>query len=608
MLTPSRVRALARALDIKPTKTLGQNFLHDANTIRRIVAAAELAPDDVVLEVGPGLGSLTLGLLPACRRVIAVEIDERLAAALPGTVAAEAAEYADRLDVVTGDALRLTTLPTAPTALVANLPYNVAVPVVLHLLATFDSLQRGLVMVQSEVAARLVAPPGSRTYGVPSAKLAWFAAARKAGEVPRGVFWPEPNVDSSLVAFTRRPPPVGPSREAVFAVIDAAFSQRRKTLRAALAGWAGSAAQAAQLLTAAGVDPSTRGEQLDVAAFAAVAAAKVAAQVNQVAQGAPVAAQIAPVAPHRAERTVVARVPAKVNLQLHVGQRREDGYHELETVFCGVSLFDEVRVAAAPQLKLAVTGEGANRLRTDSSNLAVRAVRLLAKAADRKPAVAIQLLKRIPIAAGLAGGSADAAGVLLACNELWRLGHELPRLAELAAELGSDVPFALRGGLASGTGRGERLTELATPATYHWVLAIAARGLSTPAVYAELDRLRADRGTAGSVSEPAELREALSSGDAVALSAALHNDLELPADVLRPELAALRAAGRGAGAVGALVSGSGPTVALLARDRDAAAKIARGVAPLCRSTRIVTAPAVTTVGTLGELPEPESFG
>jgi 16S rRNA (adenine1518-N6/adenine1519-N6)-dimethyltransferase len=278
LLGPADVRQLAAELGVRPTQKLGQNFVHDANTVRRIVAAAELAPDDVVLEVGPGLGSLTLGLLPACRAVIAVEIDPALAARLPRTAAERAPELAGRLHVLAQDALRLRLGELAelgvpqPTALVANLPYNVAVPVVLHLLAELPSLARGLVMVQAEVADRLAAPPGSRTYGVPSAKAAWYADVRRAGSVPRAVFWPVPNVDSALVSFTRKPPPSTADREAVFTVIDAAFAQRRKMLRTALAGWAGSAEQAGQVLTAAGVAPTARGEQLHIADFARIAA------------------------------------------------------------------------------------------------------------------------------------------------------------------------------------------------------------------------------------------------------------------------------------------------------------------------------------------------
>jgi 16S rRNA (adenine1518-N6/adenine1519-N6)-dimethyltransferase len=269
LLGPAEIRELAARLGVAPTKKLGQNFLHDPNTIRRIVTAAGLTPDDVALEVGPGLGSLTLGLVGAVRHVHAVEIDPTLAAALPSTVSAS------HLTVHVADALRVrgADFDPPPTMLVANLPYNVAVPVVLHLLAELPGLRGGLVMVQKEVADRLTAGPGSKVYGVPSVKLAWYAEARPAGKVPPAVFWPMPNVDSGLVAFTRHEPPPGADRRAVFAVVDAAFAQRRKTLRAALAGWAGGPAEAERILTAAGVSPQARGESLTVAQFAAIAAA-----------------------------------------------------------------------------------------------------------------------------------------------------------------------------------------------------------------------------------------------------------------------------------------------------------------------------------------------
>jgi 16S rRNA (adenine1518-N6/adenine1519-N6)-dimethyltransferase len=267
------IRELAQQLDLRPTKTLGQNFLHDANTIRRIVRTAELRPDDVVLEVGPGLGSLTLGLLPAAAHVTAVEIDPRLAALLPATVEARSPHLADRLTVVVADALRVTELPgPPPTALVANLPYNVAVPVLLTFLQRFDSLRSVLVMVQAEVADRLAAAPGNKVYGVPSAKAAWYGRARRSLNVSRHVFWPEPNVDSALVAIERHDPPVTTAtREQVFAVVDAAFAQRRKTLRAALAGLFGSPAAAEEALRAADVDPGLRGERLTIHDFARIA-------------------------------------------------------------------------------------------------------------------------------------------------------------------------------------------------------------------------------------------------------------------------------------------------------------------------------------------------
>lgn len=273
LLGPAQVRDLAGRLGLRPTKSWGQNFVVDAGTVRKIVRTARVQPGDRVVEVGPGLGSLTLGLLGAGADVVAVEIDPLLADRLPLTVRERAPELADRLTVLRADALTVTELPgRPPTALVANLPYNVAVPVLLSFLARFDSVERVLVMVQSEVADRLVAPPGSRTYGIPSAKAAWYAEARAAGSIGRAVFWPVPRVDSALVALDRRPPPAtSATREEVFAVVDAAFAQRRKMLRSALAGIAGSSAAAQQALVAAGVEPTDRGERLDIAAFARIA-------------------------------------------------------------------------------------------------------------------------------------------------------------------------------------------------------------------------------------------------------------------------------------------------------------------------------------------------
>lgn len=275
LLGATEIRALAAELGVRPTKTWGQNFVIDANTVRRIVKAAGVGSDDVVVEIGPGLGSLTLALLQTVEDVVAVEIDPVLAGRLPQTVAEHVPARASHLHVVQADAMRVTELPLQPTALVANLPYNVSVPVLLHCFEVFPSITRALVMVQLEVAQRLAAEPGSRTYGVPSAKARWYGDVRQAGNIGRNVFWPAPNVDSGLVAFERTQPPRDDvSREAVFACIDAAFAQRRKTLRSALSGWAGSAARAEAVLRAAGVDPQARGEQCSIGQFAAIAAAR----------------------------------------------------------------------------------------------------------------------------------------------------------------------------------------------------------------------------------------------------------------------------------------------------------------------------------------------
>ncbi|MFJ8075286.1 16S rRNA (adenine(1518)-N(6)/adenine(1519)-N(6))-dimethyltransferase RsmA [Streptomyces sp. NPDC096176] len=277
LLGPADIRELAAALGVRPTKQRGQNFVIDANTVRRIVRTAEVKPDDVVVEIGPGLGSLTLGLLEAADSVVAVEIDDVLAAALPTTVAARLPERAARFSLVHSDAMHVRELPgPPPTALVANLPYNVAVPVLLHMLDRFPTIERTLVMVQAEVADRLAAKPGNKVYGVPSVKANWYTEVKRAGAIGRNVFWPAPNVDSGLVSLVRRAQPVATtaSKAEVFAVVDAAFAQRRKTLRAALAGWAGSPAAAEEALVAAGVSPQARGESLTVEEFARIAEAK----------------------------------------------------------------------------------------------------------------------------------------------------------------------------------------------------------------------------------------------------------------------------------------------------------------------------------------------
>ncbi|MGW0533521.1 16S rRNA (adenine(1518)-N(6)/adenine(1519)-N(6))-dimethyltransferase RsmA [Streptomyces sp. NPDC003032] len=280
LLGPADIRELAAALGVRPTKQRGQNFVIDANTVRRIVRTAGVGPDDVVVEVGPGLGSLTLALLESAAHVTAVEIDDVLAAALPATIEARLPQKTGSFALVHSDAMLVGELPgPAPTALVANLPYNVAVPVLLHMLATFPTIERTLVMVQAEVADRLAAAPGSKVYGVPSVKANWYAEVKRAGSIGRNVFWPAPNVDSGLVSLVRRTEPVrtSASKREVFAVVDAAFAQRRKTLRAALSGWAGSAAAAEAALVAAGVSPQARGEALTVEEFARIAEHKEAA-------------------------------------------------------------------------------------------------------------------------------------------------------------------------------------------------------------------------------------------------------------------------------------------------------------------------------------------
>jgi len=267
-LDATRIRALASSLGLRPSKGRGQNFLFDANTVRRIVGLAEIDDNDRVLEVGPGLGSLTAGLLHTGAQVVAVEIEPVLAHELPITMAELAPDKVGNLTVLEEDALRMGPVIPEPTMLVANLPYNISVPVILHILATFDSITRGLVMVQSEVADRLAAPPGSKVYGVPSAKLAWYATASRVGSVPSSVFWPAPNVESGLVRFIRHEPPAG-DRKSTFSLIDAAFSQRRKMLRSVLTSTYGPRARAA--LEEAGISPQARGETLSIDDFARLA-------------------------------------------------------------------------------------------------------------------------------------------------------------------------------------------------------------------------------------------------------------------------------------------------------------------------------------------------
>ena len=272
LLGAAQIRELAAALDLKPSKSLGQNFVIDSNVCTKIVRTAAVGPTDIALEIGPGLGSLTLALLESAASVVAVEIDSRLAGQLPITVANHF-EHPENLTVLNQDALSIQSLPVNPTVLVANLPYNVSVPVLLHLLEKFGSLRTGVVMVQAEVADRLAAKPGTKEYGIPSVKAAWWAEVKGAGSVSRSVFWPAPNVDSKLVSFTRRQTPGDEElRRKVFTIIDAAFAQRRKMLRSALSGLYGSSSSAEEILKRADIDPTLRGEALEISSFCAIAA------------------------------------------------------------------------------------------------------------------------------------------------------------------------------------------------------------------------------------------------------------------------------------------------------------------------------------------------
>lgn len=677
LLTSNDIRELCAQLNIRPTKTLGQNFVNDPGTVRKIVRNAGVQAGEQVLEIGPGLGSLTLALLEAGAQVSAVEIDPPLAQALPTTAQARFPEA--KLQVFTADALTITGPESidgaTPTRLVANLPYNVAVPIVLTVLEKLPSIQTVLVMVQAEVADRLAATPGNKIYGVPSAKVAWYASARRTLTIGRNVFYPVPNVDSALVKIERRPQPdTAATREQVFAVIDAAFAQRRKTLRQALAGLAGSAGAAQEALERAGVSPTARGETLDIDQFAAVAQ-----QLNAASAGACVPAASAP-APATSDPAVSVSAPAvntpamsvggsdvsvsapgKVNLFLALGAARPDGYHPLNTIFAQIGLSETVTVtplqslattapqpasaasaqtaragsvpaaaqpastapvssassapaqsdsvpAAAqpaplatavpaqpglvpaaqtggPRIELALTRPDSN-VPLDHTNLAYRAAQAVAQQAAQRglatPDVHILLDKAVPVAGGMAGGSADAAATLKACNEFWQVGLSLEELAHLGAQLGADVPFGLYGGVALGTGRGDLIEPLkAAPGPYYWTFALQDEGLSTAAVFKHFDATV--QAPPAADMPPEQLLVALEAGDVAEVSRHIRNDLQATAIDLRPELGQLIDLAKKAGALAAMVSGSGPTVAALSSSRAAAERVALcwSLTPFC---------------------------
>lgn len=659
LLTSNDIRELCAQLNIRPTKTLGQNFVNDPGTVRKIVRNAGVQAGEQVLEIGPGLGSLTLALLEAGAQVSAVEIDPPLAQALPTTAQARFPEA--KLQVFTADALTITGPESidgaTPTRLVANLPYNVAVPIVLTVLEKLPSIQTVLVMVQAEVADRLAATPGNKIYGVPSAKVAWYASARRTLTIGRNVFYPVPNVDSALVKIERRPhPDTAATREQVFAVIDAAFAQRRKTLRQALAGLAGSAGAAQEALERAGVSPTARGETLDIDQFAAVAQ-----QLNAASAGACVPAASAPApatsdpavsvstpAVNASGRDVSVSAPGKVNLFLALGAARPDGYHPLNTVFAQIGLSETVTVtplqslattapqpastapvssassapalaapaaqsdsapAAAqpapsamaasarpgglvpaaqtggPRIELALTRPDSN-VPLDHTNLAYRAAQVVAQQAAQRglatPDVHILLNKAVPVAGGMAGGSADAAATLKACNEFWQVGLSLEELAQLGAQLGADVPFGLYGGVALGTGRGDLIEPLkAAPGPYYWTFALQDEGLSTAAVFKHFDATV--QAPPAADMPPEQLLAALEAGDVAEVSRHIRNDLQATAIDLRPELGQLIDLAKKAGALAAMVSGSGPTVAALSSSRAVAERVAQcwRTSPFC---------------------------
>lgn len=653
LLTSNDIRELCAQLNIRPTKTLGQNFVNDPGTVRKIVRNAGVQAGEQVLEIGPGLGSLTLALLEAGAQVSAVEIDPPLAQALPITAQARFPEA--KLQVFTADALTITGPESidgaTPTRLVANLPYNVAVPIVLTVLEKLPSIQTVLVMVQAEVADRLAATPGNKIYGVPSAKVAWYASARRTLTIGRNVFYPVPNVDSALVKIERRPhPDTAATREQVFAVIDAAFAQRRKTLRQALAGLAGSAGAAQEALERAGVSPTARGETLDIDQFAAVAQ-----QLNAASAGACVPAASAPApatsdpavsvsapAVNASDRDVSVSAPGKVNLFLALGAARPDGYHPLNTIFAQIGLSETVTVTplqslattapqsastapvssassapalaapaaqsdsapvaaqpapsataasapaaqtGGPRIELALTRPDSN-VPLDHTNLAYRAAQAVAQQAAQRglatPDVHILLDKAVPVAGGMAGGSADAAATLKACNEFWQVGLSLEELAHLGAQLGADVPFGLYGGVALGTGRGDLIEPLkAAPGPYYWTFALQDEGLSTAAVFKHFDATV--QAPPAADMPPEQLLAALEAGDVAEVSRHIRNDLQATAIDLRPELGQLIDLAKKAGALAAMVSGSGPTVAALSYSRAVAERVALcwSLTPFC---------------------------
>lgn len=653
LLTSNDIRELCAQLNIRPTKTLGQNFVNDPGTVRKIVRNAGVQAGEQVLEIGPGLGSLTLALLEAGAQVSAVEIDPPLAQALPTTAQARFPEA--KLQVFTADALTITGPESidgaTPTRLVANLPYNVAVPIVLTVLEKLPSIQTVLVMVQAEVADRLAATPGNKIYGVPSAKVAWYASARRTLTIGRNVFYPVPNVDSALVKIERRPhPDTAATREQVFAVIDAAFAQRRKTLRQALAGLAGSAGAAQEALERAGVSPTARGETLDIDQFAAVAQQLNAASAGvcvpaagalALATSDPAVSVSAP-AVNASDRAVSVSAPGKVNLFLALGAARPDGYHPLNTIFAQIGLSETVTVSplkslattapqpastapvssassapalaapaaqsdsapvaaqpapsataasapaaqtGGPRIELALTRPDSN-VPLDHTNLAYRAAQAVAQQAAQRglatPDVRILLDKAVPVAGGMAGGSADAAATLKACNEFWQVGLSLEELAHLGAQLGADVPFGLYGGVALGTGRGDLIEPLkAAPGPYYWTFALQDEGLSTAAVFKHFDATV--QAPPAADMPPEQLLAALEAGDVAEVSRHIRNDLQATAIDLRPELGQLIDLAKKAGALAAMVSGSGPTVAALSSSRAAAERVALcwSLTPFC---------------------------
>lgn len=680
LLTPNAVSQLCKRLDIRPTKQLGQNFVTEPSAIRKIVREAGVKAGEQVLEVGPGLGSLTLGLLEVGAYVAACEIDSRLAAFLPATIASHAPQSLERAYLVNKDALKL--VPSdlenlaalsesagetgkeldmqqdcvqhsgkafLPEILVSNLPYNVAVPVLLHLFAVFPSLKRALVMVQKEVAVRLSAPAGSKVYGVPSVKIAWYGKARMKSDISRRVFYPQPNVDSALVEIVRAPSNnlcfredkqkgylssekeisgyLGKTlttqeserrqREVVFELIDCAFASRRKMLRSSLKTWAAPLA-VTPLLQAAGIAPTSRAETLTICDF--VALAKLRSVLESRVEKSSIISDktgINVTTQEREENSVPASLPAapskpslpaaetasarqaqavsngKINLFL-AATRANDGYHPLSTLFQAVNLREKVTITLQEQgLDIDIkfdAPEGAVGYSPDrdqqaltglevQNNLATRAFLLVAKQCGYQGGAKISIEKQVPVAGGMAGGSADAAAALLAANQVLAAGLSRNQLVEIGAKLGADVPFGIYGGTCFADRYGDRITPLPPANSLSVVAAVSPNTLATPEVFRQYDKSGFLRQKLPNLAELNSLLQALYQADLPVLAKLIQNDLQNPAIKLLPQLAVTLEAARRQGAV-AFISGSGPTVIALVQTDSHARALAVELAKL----------------------------
>lgn len=626
LLGAADIRRIAAEAGIKPTKKYGQNFVIDPGTVRKIVRAANIEEGSEVLEVGPGLGSLTLGLLEAGANVTAIEIDTAPAERLPKTVEEFTPDALKRLEVINADALECNAenLPKLASArgfaMVSNLPYNVATPIILTLLERFKNLKSFVVMVQKEVADRLTAKEGSKIYGVPSVKLGWYGKAEKAGLVGRNVFWPAPHVDSALVKFTRENRFDDSLRELTFSLVDTAFGQRRKTLHAIFKKTINS-----KTFSRAGIDSSLRAETLTTDDFAKLAQvlraenkqdnsqqneseSKESAQTHEQKHKQKQESDAKHAAAKNENIKYVVRCPAKTNLILHVGETRAEwgGRHELETVYCAVGITDEVTVRNGKKgsgIKLSISGDHLGDLENSTEsdkkrNHAFKAALAMHDEArksekdgfdskpDTEPDLEIAIKKRIPVAAGLGGGSADAAGTILAINELWNLHLPNKRLREIAASLGADVPFCLAGGLARGSGYGEIIAPIDeesfegrkwSSAVKHIIVGAYDKGLSTPKVYETCDALRNAKKynheaaleyhpDAKDREKPFSLFRKNVYGTKMPIYSA--NDLEEAACVLNPRSAQAIRQAYEKGCDFSFVSGSGPTVIACAASEE----------------------------------------